>query len=211
MTTNDCSDGDIRDLLPMYAAGVLSATERELVAAHVANCSDCTAELELIETTRAAYPVPRIDTARIIAALPMRGRAAPRISVFRAQQWRIAAGISIIALGGISAAVLRSAMHDKPVPASTQPAAIVPAPVTAAVPVAPRQESSLAQQTRKPAPSSAGELSFGGGLSDLSDDQLKSLLREIDTLESAPSSEPEDHATPIVPTVVPPNDGGNHG
>ena len=220
MTMNDCPDGDMRDLLPEYANGVLPTAMHERVAAHVARCTDCAAELALIRTVGSAYAMPKIDVARIVAALPQparqtRGSAVP----FRAQQWRIAAGIAMIAIGGISVAVLRSTMHSAlpaiPVPAPTVTAAQTPAvqtPAAVASPDMPRSApTELVQRTPRSTPVKIGELSFGGGLSDLSDDQLKSLLREIDSLDSAPSTEPEVHATPIVPAVVPSHEGGNHG
>jgi hypothetical protein len=49
-------------------------------------------------------------------------------------------------------------------------------------------------------------ISFGGGLGDLSDDQLAALLSELDTLEALPTTEPETHLSPIVPEA----DGGHN-
>lgn len=213
MTMHDCSDGEMRDLLPGYANGVLSAEARDRVRAHVAGCEDCAAEVELIRTVGVAYPTPKVDVARIIASLPAPARQAYRGgSRFRTQQWRIAAGIAMIAMGGISVVVLRSTMHS----AST--AITVPAPVAVQTPVAstspavqPSTPTELAQRAPQSPPVVMGELSFGGGLSDLSDAQLKSLLREIDALDGAPSTEPEVHATPIVPAVEPSHERGTHG
>ena len=213
MTMHDCLDGEMRDLLPEYANGVLIAEMHGRVSAHVARCEDCAAEVELIRSISAAYSTPKVDLARIIASLPSPTRQGNRGgSRFRAQQWRIAAGIAMIAIGGISVAVLRSTMHS----AST--AIAVPAPVAVQTPVAstspavqPSTPTELAQRTPQSTPVAMGELSFGGGLSDLSDAQLKSLLREIDTLDGAPSTEPEVHATPIVPAFEPSHGGGNHG
>ena len=118
----------------------------------------------------------------------------------------------MIAIGGISVVVLRSTMHS----ASTS--GLAPAPFAVQTPVAvvlpavpPSAPTELAQRTPRSTPVEMGELSFGGGLSDLSDAQLKSLLREIDSLDGAPSTEPEVHATPIVPAVLPSQQGGNHG
>ena len=34
-------------------------------------------------------------------------------------------------------------------------------------------------------------MTFGGGVSDLSDDELRSLLAELDELDAVPSAEPE--------------------
>ncbi len=218
MTMNDCLNGEMRDLLPEYANGVLPKAVQERVGAHVSHCADCAAEVALIRTVRASYPTPRIDLVRIVAALPgpVRQMRAPA-GLFRAQHWRMAAGIAMIAIGGISVAVLRSAMHSASpaVPAPPPPTSTTIAAQTPASVISPAVQPSAPTERMKPSsranPVKMGELSFGGGLSDLSDAQLKSLLREIDALDGAPSSEPEVHATPIVPVVVPSQQGGNHG
>ncbi len=217
MTMNDCPDGEMRDILPEYASGVLPNEMQERVEAHVAHCTDCAAELALIRTVSASYRMPKVDVARIVAALPQpvrQARASARL--FRAQQWRMAAGIAMIAIGGISVAVLRSTMHSAspavpaPSPTPTLIAVQTPAGVMSPV-VQPSTPTELAKHTPRTNPVKMGELSFGGGLSDLSDAQLKSLLLEIDSLDGAPSTEPEVHATPIVPAIVPSQQGGNHG
>ena len=213
MTMNDCPDGNMRDLLPEYANGVLAAGIHERVGAHVARCTECAAEVALIRRVGAAYPAPKVDVARIVAALPLPARRAHGAQGrWRAQQWRIAAGIAIIAIGGISVVVLRSTMHSASTSVLTPAPVAVQTPVAAASPaVQPSAPTELAQLTPRPTPVEIGELSFGGGLSDLSDAQLKSLLREIDSLDGAPSTEPEVHATPIVPAVVPSHEGATHG
>ena len=213
MTMNDCPDGDMRDLLPGYANGVLTAEMHERVGAHVARCTDCAAEVALIRTVGAAYPAPKIDVARIVAALPQPARQTHgAVGRWRARQWRIAAGVAMIAIGGISVVVLRSTMHSASAPVLTPAPIAVQAPVATVSPAEkPSAPTELAQLTPRSTPVELGELSFGGGLSDLSDAQLKSLLREIDSLDGAPSTEPEVHATPIVPAVVPSHEGGTHG
>ena len=213
MTMNDCPDGDMRDLLPEYANGVLPAVMHNQVAAHLAGCTDCAAEVDLIRTVGTVYPTPKVDLARIVGALPQPMRQTHGwAGRFRLQQWRIAAGIGMIAIGGISVALLRSTMHSAATPMLAPTPMVVQPPVAAVSPaMQPSAPTELAQRSPRSTPVEMGELSFGGGLSDLSDAQLKSLLREIDSLDGAPSAEPEVHATPIVPAVVPPHEGGSHG
>jgi hypothetical protein len=55
-----------------------------------------------------------------------------------------------------------------------------------------------------PKPASAS-ISFGGGLGDLTDEQLDTLLGEIDALDALPTVEPETH---LIPIIVP--DEGGH-
>ena len=66
----DCSNGLMRDLLPDLVHGTLSAGEHERVAAHVASCPDCAAEVELIRAAHRAFPAPAVDVSRVVAALP---------------------------------------------------------------------------------------------------------------------------------------------
>jgi anti-sigma factor RsiW len=206
---NDCADGDMRDRLPDYVHGKLSAAARSAVAGHLAACAECAAEVGLIEAVSRAFAAPRVNVAGIVAALP----AAP-VRGSRRTGWgvasRIAAAIGIVAIGAFSAVAVRNwerapgrraSAETAPSPAvlAAAPAPARPAVTSADSPaVRKRAEVSIAQS--RPA------ISFGGGLSDLSDDQLDTLLGELDGLDALPSVEPETHLTPILP----PNDGG-HG
>ena len=44
----ECTQKDIKELLPGYAEGSLESTEQHRVQDHIASCSDCGAELELL-------------------------------------------------------------------------------------------------------------------------------------------------------------------
>jgi anti-sigma factor RsiW len=176
----DCPNGEIRDQLPDYVHGRLDAGERARVAAHVATCAACAAEVALLETTRRLQTAaaPRIDTARIARALPSPPvRVARRRASSRLASWRIAAAIATVAIGGASIAVIRGittpAGDRMP---SAQPVAVVaPAEPT---------ESSVA-------------LPDAGHLSDLSDDDVESLLNDIEHFDGVPDADPQ----PAVPTL----------
>jgi anti-sigma factor RsiW len=210
---NDCADGNMRDRLPEYVHGALSVSEREAVARHLESCEDCRAEVELIEAAARAMPMPTIDIAKIVSGLP-RSRKPEAGRRFAGAAWRVAAGIGIVVLG--TYAVVRSENPGEPkqqvaVSAPTASATapqVTPAPSAQAVPTKPDSTSSIpAQVAMAPATARAKPaMSFGGGLSDLSDEQLDALLGELDGLDSLPSVEPETHLTPILP----PADGG-HG
>jgi hypothetical protein len=208
----DCADANLRDLLPEFVHGSLSAAEHARVAAHVDACADCAAEAELIRAAARAFPAPRIDLQLIVAALPSardvaaRGLPIARRTAVSRQQWRLAAAIGFIVLGAVSLVTLRGTF---------QPAGHANAGHSA-VPAASLALAPTAAPTEAPAPGMAGRaagvaiddtagMSFGGGLSDLTDAQLDQLLGEIDTLEALPTAEPETHLTPIIPP-----DGG-HG
>lgn len=172
---SDCIDAEIRDLLPEYAHGTLSADALRRVEAHIANCGLCAEEWALLRRLGVALSAtPVVNVASIVAALPpspaMRPRRvadtpaavrerAPRRPLF-AQPWlRLAAGIVLVAGIG-SLAVSRSSTT-----------ALVPAPV---VTVAPDSELSTSVAT------------------DLTEAELRGLLDEIDQLQAVPAEESED-------------------
>ncbi|MGH7654700.1 MAG: zf-HC2 domain-containing protein [Gemmatimonadaceae bacterium] len=212
---NDCADGNMRDRLPEYVHGTLSVGERATVAAHLEGCEDCRAEVELIEAAVRAIPVPTIDIARIVNAMP-RSRKAEAGSRFLNTGWRAAAAIGIVAIGAYSVAQFekqRAPARQQvavatPLASSTTPQrapAITPSPKVA--PARADSTSATPAQVAQAAVVTSGQpaMSFGGGLSDLSDEQLDALLGELDGLDALPSVEPETHLTPILPP-----DGG-HG
>lgn len=207
---NDCADGNMRDRLPEYVHGTLSAAERRVVSEHLVACPDCAAEVELIETASRAFTVPRIDTERIVRALPSRARR--RFAILGGGTQRLAAAIGIFVIGGLSVVAVREwgRRHDVPVQATAPThantlAAATPAPA-AARPAAKTGSAPIAAPPPVTAEAARPAMSFGGGLSDLSDEQLDTLLGELDGLDALPSTEPETHLTPILP----PADGG-HG
>lgn len=69
---SECLNTELRDLLPDLAAERLSGSERTRVAAHLASCESCAAEVELLRAARRVMTqgVPAVDVARIVAALP---------------------------------------------------------------------------------------------------------------------------------------------
>ncbi len=67
----DCTNNDLQDLLPEFAAGELPARERELVDVHLVSCAACREEVEVLVAVLNARPLPPIiDVASIVAALP---------------------------------------------------------------------------------------------------------------------------------------------
>lgn len=227
---HDCADGDMRDLLPGYVNGTLPAAGCAAVEDHLTHCDDCAAEVAVIVAASRALPSPAVDIAGIVRALPappLRVKhVAPRVA-FAGAAWRVAAGLGVMLLGAGSVIALRGVFA----PAATRTAVVPVAPaaggaggagtvVAAAKPDAPVGAAPLvaspavpraAGAAGKPVATSArptATISFGGGLSDLSDDQLDALLGELDALDSIPSTEPETHLTPIVPLT--PQAGGDH-
>jgi anti-sigma factor RsiW len=181
----------MRDLLPAYAHEALDAVESARVAAHLADCEACRFELALVERSRDAMRmgVPRVDVAAIVAALPLASRpmvrraersAAARWALRPVWQYAAAAGLVLVAGTGIvwqrTAGDGRARLADSTL-------------VRSAGPTRP------AQATRVAHPESG--IGFGGGLSDLSVDELQSLLGQMDTLRALPSTDPAS-MTPVI-------------
>src|SRR5688500_12481254 len=106
----DCANVEMRELLPELAAGSLDAAARARVEAHVATCAECASELETVRAIRAAFAsTPAVDTHRIVAALPKPPAVAPsrrrQMARRRWMDWRVAAALTMVTVGGLSVAV----------------------------------------------------------------------------------------------------------
>lgn len=185
----DCPNGVMRDLLPEYARGVLEGERRAQVAAHVAACVLCREELALLERVEVALSrgAPRVDVAAIVAALPKPPavvRAVPRRQVSRTWQYAAAAGL-VLAVG--SGVVLRRGPDGSA------------ARVADSSHVSARARVESLPSTARP----EDGITFGGGLSDLSVNDLQLLLGQMDSVRTLPSTDPES-MTPVIAM----NEGG---
>ena len=188
----DCPNGLMRDLLPEYALGVLAEEDAARVAAHVAECDACRAELALLARARASFALaaPRVDVAAIVSALPSpspsraRGATAPSWVRRHAWQYAMAAGLLLAVGGGI---VWRGAPHATRAPLADTTLA----------------RGATAPESTAPAAAAVDDgITFGGGLSDLSLDDLQKLMGQMDSVRTLPSRDPESV------TIVIANEGG---
>ena len=162
----DCLNVEIRELLPDYLSGTLSASRRAEVESHVATCGDCADELAMLRLVREAYAAatPAVNVDAIVAALP-RKPSRPVVRSWRSSQaFQIAAAISFIAVGGISLAVARSFFDGNSTVEPIDTAVGVEAPA----------------------------ISFAGGLSDLGDEDVEALLSALESIEALPVTETAD-------------------
>jgi|SRR5579862_5212831 len=173
----DCQNEKIKDRLPDYAigrldAGIVDAGIASDVEAHLAACPSCAAELAVLRAAHNAFPAPKVDIARIVAALPKPPSQVielkPRIAKRTFTSWRIAATIATIAVGGVSVAMLQNLLNDNRPPRTHL--------------VSPKPAES--------APENSG-LSVGGNLSDLSEQEMQTLLGKLDEMDAVPSAEPQ--------------------
>jgi hypothetical protein len=213
---NDCPNADVRDLLPDLMHERLDSETRAMVEAHVATCTDCASELELLRQLHGARRTPRVDVASIVAAVPVYHAPARRSWV----SWRAAAAITVLVAGASSVAVLQRGVPDSPaVRTSPSAVSVTSSPQAPSVPMnevasgepkspvpAPIKDSTPVVHTMPAAPTVSGavrELAMGGGaLGDLDDRELTSLLKDIESLDAVPSVEVESPPmSPIPPSA----------
>jgi anti-sigma factor RsiW len=206
---NDCSNAEIRDQLPDLLHDRLSDGARATVLAHVDGCADCRNELALLRSLQGmlATAAPRIDTSRIARALPAppSRTAAPR-RASRWSDWRIAATITVLAVGGTSIALVtrsgdraQTIVQPRTESAAPETAAARTNAVAAPTPSAPdkpvaRPESANVQTTTVSAASAdepGAETAMEGRLTGLNEQQLRALLDDIGQLKSTPMTDPE--------------------
>ncbi len=194
---NECTNLEIRDLLPDLARGALSGASRLVVEDHVTTCSACRAELALVHKAHAALSAsPPVDTARIVAAVTrstavrrdataavaqMRRRHTSILSTPARRVWLAAA--SVVAIVG--AAVLASNGDRTPGSSDLPPVVVHISEPTSPAPVRSGQTQSTTGQ-----PASRAELVMGGGVSDLADADLESLLDVLDDVDTQLDVEP---------------------
>jgi hypothetical protein len=199
---NDCPNAEIRDQLPDLIHERLEVSMRAAVLAHVADCVDCREELELLRGVRAVLVTraPRIDITHVVAALPK----APTRRRRRQMDWRIAAAVTFLAVGGSSVALLNRttgvtvgngvpavapAIGEATPLASSAASAANAAPANGAPAVdSPARPAQVVASANEQA---AADVSPGGRFADLNEAQLKALLGEIDKLQAVPVTEPE--------------------
>lgn len=181
----ECPYPEIRDSLPDLLHGRLGEVNKATLMAHVESCAGCRAELALLGEIRESAPLaPRIDVGRIAAALPVRSVVVPEsprrpvVSRVSSPAWKFAAAIAIAISGGLL-------VQDRGVVADAPSNTRVVSPLPAGT----DGGNSLVD----PAPVSEGDesLSLVAGVHELTDDQIKSLLVELDAIETIPSAEPE--------------------
>lgn len=201
----DCTRGEMRDLLPDLLHERLDATTRAEVTRHVASCAECQAELELLRSMRSALaPAQRVDARRIAAAVTasrgataeplVRALGAPRAAPARRRiAWRIAAAFVVAALG-LTTWMLAHRSTSEPalvVANGPQHADSVPAAphVVALEPSTPRHPNAVTTSPASRMLASRG-LVMDGGVTDLSDGDVRVLLQSLDSLTAIPDADP---------------------
>ena len=192
---SDCTNLDMRDLLPDLARGTLTGPSRVALDTHLATCELCRAELEVVRKAHAALSLaPAVDASRIAAAVARstalrreattsiaqaRQRRASKIAPPGRRAWLAAASVAALA----AAALLASNLTRGPMSRDVPSAVVQIEPTTAPV-------ASESTPPTAPRPASNTELVMGGGVSDLADADLESLLEVLEDVDTELDVEP---------------------
>lgn len=202
----ECLNEEMRDLLPLMAHGSLAAAEADRVRAHVAGCSECAAELAVLETSRLVLQAgaTRVNVAAIALAVNRSaGGATPVLRVERGGDKPVAAAAAVAAVAR------RSVWRSRQLLAAAASLLIVASLSLRLLDRTPRaDEGPAATDTTKviatdPAPAQAAagsELSVGDALVDLSNDDLSALLSELEGFDGKITIEPTAMRQPVVDT-----------
>lgn len=184
---HDCSNGPMRDLLPLWVHGALPSDEAAAVAAHVAKCAACASEVRLIRRVALALHVPAPDAARIAAAVPSARQVRARVA--RSRNWRFAAAASFLLVASVSLLMLRGRTPAKAVPDMVTNDVLAAAPMPLVVPVESVHVTleGIDRIEGRDGPSLSGISSVG----ELSDAQLRVLLADLETLDALPGALPD--------------------
>jgi anti-sigma factor RsiW len=193
----DCTNVEMRDLLPDLARGALSGPSLVALEFHLATCEACRAELELVRKAHGVLSAtPSIDTARIASAVARssalrrdataavahtRRRRASSLATPARRVWLAAA--SVVAIVG--AAVLASNSDRTPRSSDLPPVVVHITEPPSPAPVGSGQTQSTTGQ-----PAQRAELVMGGGVSDLADADLEFLLDVLDDVDTELDLEP---------------------
>ncbi len=205
----ECTNGEMRDLLPELVSGRLSAEMQLAVEAHVAECEECAEELTLLRALRPALMRgPVVDAQRIAAAVRAQVPASARSGSSGASaRWSTPRRLAIAAaaLLAVSAAGYVVATRGRSAP-----------PEIAVVhTVRPHTNDSSHQQVivaPVPAPAPQQQVANAGvldNLSDLSDDDVRTLTASLDGMSAVPDAEPASGIDPLGATLDDQSAGGS--
>jgi hypothetical protein len=214
----DCSNVEIRELLPERAGSALSVADTARVEAHLAACELCASELALIQSARRALRVsPTIDVRRITTAVlsataapsrpqlvqsGARSAAVHRRPPLRWVGWKAAAAIAIAAAGAGSFAVWSSA-NESSTPPNGGAGTVAQSPANVTAPAVGRiEQPTVSVAGALPAAVAPAELAVAGDLADLSDGDLQALLGDLSGADAQAIADPSfDEPETILPSV----------
>lgn len=191
----ECNNPELKEQLPDLAAESLDDATREGVVQHVQTCTACTEEYEILRAVRSAQmPVPYINVARIVRALPPAPiPVRPELPWYRRASLQLAAALLLVAGGLISVRQAGDRVEErseKDVVAQSQVGA-VPEVASAQPPQATVTSEAPSAQSSAVVSPARNDIALVAGLDEMTTDELSSLLKAVDNLDAVPVAEPE--------------------
>jgi hypothetical protein len=194
---SECTKLELKDLLPDLARGALAGPALAALEDHLAECAGCRAELELVRGAQTVLGVtPSVDTARIAAAVNRsigirRDATAAVAQTRRRRAWSVSAPSKRVwlAAASIVAAVGVSLVASN---VTRQPDAPLVAPTVAQVeqPSTPAPATPASTQPATSRPAGRAELVMVGGVAELAEAELESLLQALEDVDTELDVEP---------------------
>lgn len=192
---NKCEKIEYGDRLPDLIHGTLIDEDRRAVEQHVAECESCAKELSLLRAVKAAaIPILHMNVSKIVNVLPapiavVEAPDAGKRMRFQPTLLRIAAALLVLVAGAVTLREVTS-NNSRTVATSTgsasAPAEIVQTPK-------PAESESMTVVAKQARPT----LALVTGVSELSDQDLATLTRDLERLDTRPVSEPEGITLPV--------------
>src|SRR5260370_23965838 len=108
---NECTDSNIREMLPDLLHSTLAPDAKGRIEAHLATCEECREDLEVLRTIKgAAIFAPAIDVERVVRQIPPYRPIVPateRPASTRIVSWLVAASLAVGVIGGGAALLVR--------------------------------------------------------------------------------------------------------
>jgi anti-sigma factor RsiW len=193
---NECTDSNVREMLPDLLHSTLAPDAKGRVEAHLATCEECREDLEVLRTVKeAAIFAPAIDVDRVVRQIPPYRTIVPateRPASTRIVSWLVAASLAVVVIGGGSLVVARQNAPDVPSAVAIAPEPVAPEPTA---PITAGQNESRPSTIGGPAVATASArphaLALAANVDDLSDGNLVQLMDEMDRFDALPASEPD--------------------
>ena len=189
---NECTDSNVREMLPDLLHSTLAPDAKGRVEAHLATCEECREDLEVLRTVKeAAVFAPAIDVDHVVRQIPPYRTIVPgteRPASTRIVSWLVAASLAVVVIGGGSLVVARQNSTDLPYAIVSDPAPVVPTPTQSitVVPNASQPGTTVASASTRP-----HALALAANVDDLSDGNLVQLMDEMNRFDALPASEPD--------------------
>ncbi|HEY6088956.1 MAG TPA: zf-HC2 domain-containing protein [Gemmatimonadaceae bacterium] len=189
---NECTEIEINEMLPDLLHQSLAPDAAVRVEAHLAACTVCREDLEILRTVMgAAVFAPTISVDRVARQIPPYQRILPAETpvVTRAVKWLAAAAVVLLVVGSGSVLIVRQNSASSPtvVASGSQAQVATQNPAAIATPSTVAQTRSATSRTT----TGTHALALAADVDGLSDGNLAQLMNEMTSFDALPASEPE--------------------